>query len=158
MTDVARSKASAKGSAGGRDAAGSADVGRTPLGRVRGLGSAREGGHHWGQERALSVATLLLFVWLAVSLLRLPALDLETVSEWLRNPLAAVPMLLLIAATFRHLDWGLAVVVEDYVHEEGNKLLLLMLIRFASVGAGALAAFSVLKIAFAAAAATGATP
>jgi succinate dehydrogenase / fumarate reductase membrane anchor subunit len=125
----------------------------TPLGRVRGLGSAREGGHHWGQERALSVATLLLFVWLAVSLLRLPALDYETVTEWLKNPLAAVPMLLLIVVTFRHLDYGLTVVVEDYVHEEGNKLLLLMLIRFAAVAAGALAAFSVLKIAFTAAAA-----
>jgi succinate dehydrogenase / fumarate reductase, membrane anchor subunit len=126
----------------------------TPLGRVRGLGSAREGAHHWGQERALSVATLLLFVWLAVSLLRLPALDHETVTEWLRNPLAAVPMLLLIAATFRHVEMGLTVVVEDYVHEEGNKLLLLMLIRFAAVAAGALAAFSVLKIALGAVAAT----
>jgi succinate dehydrogenase / fumarate reductase membrane anchor subunit len=127
-------------------------TGATPLAQVRGLGSAREGAHHWGIERATSVATLLLFVWLGVSLLRLPALDLMTVSEWLRNPLAAVPMLLLIVTTFRHLDMGLVVVVEDYVHEESNKLLLLMLIHFASVLAGALALFSVLKIAFAAAA------
>jgi succinate dehydrogenase / fumarate reductase membrane anchor subunit len=127
-------------------------TGATPLAQVRGLGSAREGAHHWGIERATSVATLLLFVWLGVSLLRLPALDLQTVSEWLRNPLAAVPMLLLIVTTFRHLDMGLVVVVEDYVHEESNKLLLLMLIHFASIGAGALALFSVLKIAFAAAA------
>jgi len=124
-------------------------TGATPLAQVRGLGSARAGAHHWGIERATSVATLLLFVWLGVSLLRLPALDLQTVSEWLRNPLAAVPMLLLIVTAFRHLDMGLVVVVEDYVHEESNKLLLLMLIHFASVLAGALAVFSVLKIAFA---------
>lgn len=133
-------------------------TGATPLAQVRGLGSAREGAHHWGMERALSVATLLLFVWLGVSLLRLPALDQMTVTEWLRNPLAAVPMLLLIATTFRHLDYGLVVVVEDYVHEESNKMLLLMLIHFASILAGTLAAFSVLKIAFAAAGGGGAIP
>ena len=127
----------------------------TPLGQVRGLGSAREGGAHWGMERALSVATFLLFVWLGASLALLPALDHMTVTEWLRNPLAAVPMLLLIAATFRHLDYGLVVVVEDYVHEEGNKLILLMLIHVASILGGALAAFSVLKIALSVAAGAG---
>ena len=128
-------------------------TGSTPLGAVRGLGSAREGGHHWGVERALSVATLLLWVWLAVSLLVLPDLDLQTLTVWLRNPLAAVPMLLLVATTFRHLDMGLVVVIEDYVHEELNKMLLLMLVHFASVAGGALAAFAVLKIAFSVAAA-----
>jgi len=148
MSDVARSKASAKGASAGRDSSGAANPGRTPLGAVRGLGSAREGGHHWGVERALSVAVLLLWVWLAVSLLRLPALDLDTIAQWLRNPLAAVPMLLLIVTTFRHLDMGLVVVIEDYVHEELNKMLLLMIVHFASVFAAALAAFAVLKIAF----------
>ena len=123
-------------------------TGGTPLGAVRGLGSAREGGHHWGVERALSVATLLLWVWFAASLLILPDLDLQTLTVWLKNPLAAVPMLLLIVTTFRHLDMGLVVVIEDYVHEELNKMLLLMLVHFASVSAGALAAFAVLKIAF----------
>ena len=123
----------------------------TPLGQVRGLGSKREGGEHWGMERAWSVATLLLWIWLAASLVLLPALDLQTLIEWLRNPSAAVPMLLLIGATFRHLDYGLVVVVEDYVHEEGNKLLLLMLIHFASILGASLAAFSVLKIALSAA-------
>jgi succinate dehydrogenase / fumarate reductase membrane anchor subunit len=126
----------------------------TPLGQVRGLGSAREGGEHWGMERALSVATFLLFVWLGASLALLPALDHMTVTEWLRNPLAAVPTLLLIAATFRHLDYGLVVVVEDYVHEEGNKLILLMLIHFASIIGASLAAFAVLKIALGAATGT----
>jgi succinate dehydrogenase / fumarate reductase membrane anchor subunit len=124
-------------------------VTRTPLGRVRGTGSAREGAEHWWHERLSSVATLLLFVWLIVSLLRLPALDHRGVTEWLRDPLAAVPMLLLIAATFWHLKMGLQVIVEDYVHDEGNKFLVLLLLNLAAVGAAAFAIFAVLKIAFA---------
>jgi succinate dehydrogenase / fumarate reductase membrane anchor subunit len=119
----------------------------TPLARVRGLGSAREGGHHWWIERLTSVSTLLLFVWLLVSLLRLPALDYRTVNEWLQGPLAAVPMLLLIVSTFWHLKLGMQVVIEDYVHEEGSKFLSLLLLNFATVTAAAFALFAVLRIA-----------
>jgi succinate dehydrogenase / fumarate reductase membrane anchor subunit len=121
----------------------------TGAARAPGTGSAREGAEHWWHERLSSVATLLLFVWLIVSLLRLPALDHRGVTEWLRDPLAAVPMLLLIAATFWHLKMGLQVIVEDYVHDEGNKFLALLLLSFASVGGAAFAIFAVLKIAFA---------
>ncbi|HEX9964146.1 MAG TPA: succinate dehydrogenase, hydrophobic membrane anchor protein [Allosphingosinicella sp.] len=124
-------------------------VTRTPLGRVRGTGSAREGAEHWWHERASSVAVLLLFVWLIVSLLRLPSLDHRGVTEWLRDPLAAVPMLLLVLATFWHLKMGLQVILEDYVHDEGNRFLSILLLNFAAVGAGAFALFAVLKIAFA---------
>ncbi len=123
----------------------------TPLARARGLGSAREGAEHWWHERASSVAVLLLFIWLIVSLLRLPALDHRGITEWLRDPRAAVPMLLLIAATFWHLKMGLQVIIEDYVHDEGNKFLVLLLLSFAAVGGAAFAIFAVLKIAFTAA-------
>ena len=117
--------------------------------RVRDSGSAREGAGHWWHERLSSVAVLLLFVWLIVSLLRLPALDHRGVTEWLKDPLAAVPMLLLVAATFWHLKMGLQVIVEDYVHEEGSKFLSLLLLSFAAAGGAAFAIFAVLKIAFA---------
>ena len=120
----------------------------TPIGRVRGLGSAKSGAHHWWLERLTSVSTLVLFVWVLVALLRLPALDHETVREWLSSPLAAVPMLLLIVSTFWHLKLGLQVVIEDYVHEEGSKFFSITLLNFFVIGAGALAFFSVLKIAF----------
>ncbi len=119
----------------------------TPLGRVRGLGPAREGAEHWWEERLSSFALLLLIVWLIVSLLRLPALDYESLHAWLAQPLAAVPMLLLIAATFWHSKMGLRVIVEDYVHEEGGKLFWIVVIDFLAILAGSLAAFSVLKIA-----------
>ncbi|MDQ4086731.1 MAG: succinate dehydrogenase, hydrophobic membrane anchor protein [Pseudomonadota bacterium] len=120
----------------------------TPLARVRGLGSAQAGAHHWWHERLSSIATFLLFVWLIVSLLRLPALDHATLAEWLAQPLAAAPMLLLIVATFWHLKLGLQVIVEDYVHEEGGKLFWIVLINFAAMFGAALALFSVLKLAF----------
>jgi succinate dehydrogenase / fumarate reductase membrane anchor subunit len=119
----------------------------TALSEARGLGSAREGAEHWGLERLTAVSTLALFVWFGVSLVRLPGLDLQTITAWLRQPLAAVPMLLLIVSTFWHLMMGLIVVVEDYVHEEGGKLIWLMLIKFASILAGSIALFCVLKVA-----------
>jgi succinate dehydrogenase / fumarate reductase membrane anchor subunit len=119
----------------------------SPLGRVRGLGSARSGAGHWWHERLSSVAAFLLFLWLIASVLRLPDLSYGTVTEWLAEPLAAVPMLLLILVTFWHLKLGLQVIVEDYVHEEGTKLFTIVLLNFFAVGAAALALFSVLKIA-----------
>lgn len=122
----------------------------TPLGRVRGLGSAQAGARHWWHERLTAISTLALLVWLVVSLLRLPDLHYGTFVVWLAQPLAAVPMLLLIFSVFWHLKMGLQVVVEDYVHEEGGKFFWIVLINFFAVAAGTLAAFSVLKIAFAA--------
>ena len=118
------------------------------IARVRGLGSARSGAHHWWVERLTSVSTLLLFVWLLVSLLRMPSLSHGAVTQWLSSPIAAVPMLLLIVSTFWHLKLGLQVIIEDYVHEEGLKLFSITLLNFLAIGAGALAFFSVLKIAF----------
>ena len=123
-------------------------IAKTPVGHVRGLGSARSGAHHWWLERLTSVSTLLLFVWLIASLLRLPSLGHEAMVDWLSGPLAAVPMLLLIVSTFWHLKLGLQVIIEDYVHEEGLKLFSITLLNFFAIGGAALAFFSVLKIAF----------
>jgi succinate dehydrogenase / fumarate reductase membrane anchor subunit len=119
----------------------------TPLKRVRGLGSARSGAHHWWLERLTSVATLVLLVWLAVSLVRMPDLAHGTLAEWLAAPLVAVPMLLLIVGMFWHLRMGLQVVVEDYVHAEGPKLFWITAITFLSLFGAALAIFAVLKVA-----------
>jgi succinate dehydrogenase / fumarate reductase membrane anchor subunit len=120
----------------------------TPISRVRGLGSAKSGAHHWWLERLTSISTLALFVWFLASIFRLPTLDHEAVVTWLSSPMAAVPMLLLIVSTFWHLKLGLQVVVEDYVHEGGLKLFSITLINFFAIALGALAFFSVLKIAF----------
>jgi len=120
----------------------------TELKKVRGLGSAREGGEHWIGERVSSVALLLLGTWLLASLLMLPSLDHATVSEWLRTPLGAVPMALFVITSFVHGVDGLKVVVDDYVHEPGNNFALNTLLLFLAVAGAALALFALGKIAF----------
>jgi len=120
----------------------------TPLGRVRGLGSAREGGEHWLTERVTSIALLLLGIWLIASLLLLPALDLRTLGEWLQAPSGAVPMALLILVGFKHALDGMKVVVDDYVHDEGNRFALNLVLPFFAAGGGALALFALARIAF----------
>ena len=120
----------------------------TPLGRVRGLGSAREGGEHWLTERVTSIALLLLGIWLIASLLLLPALDLRTLGEWLQAPSGAVPMALLIVVGFKHALDGMKVVVDDYVHDEGNRFALNLVLLFFAAGGGALALFALARIAF----------
>jgi succinate dehydrogenase membrane anchor subunit len=120
----------------------------TPLARVRGLGSARTGARHWWIERLTSVSTLLLLVWFVVALLRLPDLGHATVVEWLSGPVNAAAMLLLVVSSFWHAKLGLQVVIEDYVHEEGNKAFLIGLLNFLVLAAGAVAVLAILKISF----------
>lgn len=120
----------------------------TPLGQVRALGSAREGGQHWISGRVLSIAQLLLGVWLIASLLMLPALDRATLVEWLRAPSGAVPMALFVITAFIHGHDGMKVVVDDYVHDEGNRFALNTLLLFVAVAGASLSLFSLAKIAF----------
>lgn len=120
----------------------------TPLGKVRGLGSAREGGEHWLTERVTSIALLLLGTWLAASLMLLPHLDYRTVVEWLHAPSGAMPMALLVIVGFRHALDGMKVVVDDYVHDESSRFAVNILLLFLAVGGGALALFALARIAF----------
>lgn len=120
----------------------------TPLGRVRGLGSAHHGGEHWLTERVTSIALLLLGIWLIASLLLLPKLDQRTLVEWLHAPSGAVPMALLVVVGFRHALDGMKVFVDDYVHEEGSRFAINTLLLFLAVGGAALALFALARIAF----------
>ena len=120
----------------------------TPIGRVRGLGSAHRGGEHWLTERVTSIALLLLGTWFLVSLLLLPRLDQRTVVEWLHAPSGAIPMALLIIVGFRHALDGVKVTVDDYVHEEGSRFVINLLLLFLAVAGGALALFALARIAF----------
>lgn len=114
--------------------------------------SSPHGGEHWMRERLTSAASLLLGLWFVVSLLLLPRLDRLTLSEWLQAPSGAVPMALLIIIGFIHSVDGLKTVVDDYVHDEGSRLLMHGILTFAGIGVGAVALFSLAKIAFGAAA------
>ena len=120
----------------------------TPLGKVRGLGSAREGGEHWLTERVTSIALLLLGVWFIASLLLLPKLDRTTLLEWLHAPSGAIPMALLIVIGFKHALDGMKVFIDDYVHEPGNNFVINTLLLFLAVAGGAIALFALGTIAF----------
>ena len=119
----------------------------TGLGRVRGLGSAKHGGAHWVFHRMTAVGNLLLMPWLLVSLVRLPAYHFTTITTWLSQPMAAVPMMLLVISVFWHFRMGLQVVIEDYVHEEGSKFACLTALTFYTLGSAAFALFAIAKIA-----------
>jgi succinate dehydrogenase / fumarate reductase membrane anchor subunit len=120
----------------------------TPLGKVEGLGSANHGGGHWLSERVSSAALLLLGAWLIASLLFLPSLDQATFAEWLAAPSGAVPMALLVITAFKHGLDGMKVVVDDYVHDEGNRFALNTLLLFLAIGGASLALFALGRIAF----------
>jgi len=123
----------------------------TPLGKVKGLGSAGHGGHHWLEERFTSVALLLLSLWLIFSLIMLPVLDRQTLSEWLGSAWGAIPMALFIIAAFKHGLDGLKVAVDDYVHDEGNRIGIHYALTMAAIAGAAISLFALAKIAFGAA-------
>ena len=121
---------------------------RTPLSRARGLGSAKHGVTHWIAERVSSIALVPLTLWMVFAVLRLSAGDYQFAAHWIAQPLNAVLMVLLLAISFWHMAAGMRVIVEDYIHVTLNKSALLILNLFVCGLAGALAIFSILKVAF----------
>lgn len=120
---------------------------RSPLSRALGLGSAKEGVEQWWIERVTAVALVPLTIWFAASMIALAGSDHAAFIAWLRTPLAAILMVLLLIALFYHTALGLQVVIEDYVHSWAKipALIAMRLACFALAAAGILA---VLLIAF----------
>jgi succinate dehydrogenase / fumarate reductase membrane anchor subunit len=124
----------------------------TPLGKVRGLGSARHGGEHWLSERVTSIALMLLGVWFVASLIMLPDLSPRTIAEWLHSPTGGIPMALFVIFGFKHALDGVKVVVDDYVHEEGSRFAISTLLLVLAIGGAAIALYALASLAFGAAA------
>lgn len=120
----------------------------TSIGRVRGLGSAKSGTHHWIIQRFTAVGNMLLVLWLIFALLQMPGLDYGSVTSWLSQPLVAVPVMLMLVSVFWHLKLGLQVLIEDYVHDDGLKFFAVLLLNFYAIGGAALGLFAIAKIAF----------
>lgn len=119
---------------------------RTPLKSVRRLGSAKEGADHFWQQRLTGVANLVLaafFVWLMVSL---AGADYAAVKARLASPWVAIPLLLLIVSGMIHMRLGMQVIIEDYVHGEATKVVLLMANTFFAIAVGATCVFAVMKL------------
>ena len=120
---------------------------RTPIARARGLGSAKDGTHHWWMQRITAIALVPLTVWLVGSLVAIGTADHAQTVHWIRTPAVSIALLLTIAALFHHAQLGLQAVVEDYVHAEWKKIAALIAIKLLAITAAATAAFSVLRIA-----------
>lgn len=119
---------------------------RSDLGRVRGLGAAKDGVAHWWAQRVTALALVPLALWFAASIVSLAGADYAEVVDWIGSPLPAVLLVLLIVATFHHAQLGLQVIIEDYVHREGMKVSLILLVKGAAVLLGVVSLFAVLRI------------
>lgn len=121
---------------------------RTPLAKVRGLGSAKEGTDHFWKQRVTAVANVLLVSFLLVFFVRYAGADYTTVKHALGRPVNAIALLVLAVSGAMHMRLGMQTIIEDYVHSEGRKVVALMLNSFFAILVGITCVFAVLKLSF----------
>ena len=121
---------------------------RTPLARVRGHGSAKSGTEHFWHQRLTAIANIPLTITAVIILITLLGRNQAAVAQILGSPTIAIIMLLFIASITIHMRIGMAVVIEDYVHDESMKLAALLANTFFTIVVGLTAAFGIVKLAF----------
>jgi succinate dehydrogenase / fumarate reductase, membrane anchor subunit len=119
---------------------------RTPLSRGRGLGSAKAGTRDFRIQRLTAAANVPLALLLIAFVVALTGADYATVRSYLGNPLVAIPMLLLVLSGTWHMRIGMQVILEDYIHKEGPKVVLLALNNFFSAVVAIAGVYAILKI------------
>ena len=122
------------------------DMMRSPLGRARGLGSARAGAAHWWAERITALALVPLSLWFLCAVVRLLGASRQDVVSWMAGPLPIVLMIALVIATFYHLQLGLQVVIEDYVTSDAARIGGILLVKGLSVLLAIACIVSVLRL------------
>ena len=122
---------------------------RSPLAHARGLGSAKDGTHHFWVQRVSAVALIPLSLWFVFSVAQLAGGDYGMVRHWVHAPSVAITLILFISAALYHSMLGVQVVIEDYISSEGTKMVSLLLSKFAHVIVAVSAVFAVLKVALA---------
>jgi succinate dehydrogenase / fumarate reductase membrane anchor subunit len=120
---------------------------KTHLARVRGLGSAKEGSHHWWMQRLTAIALIPLTVWFAISIIGIVGADHAAVVNWFSSPVISIFMILFVSTMVYHSTLGVQVVIEDYIHKERWKFGLLIALKFFGITLGVVAVFSILKLA-----------
>ncbi len=123
---------------------------RTPLSNVKGLGSAKEGTHHFWVQRLTALALVPLVLWMCFSIAALPSSDYATIRAWVGNSFNAVLLVLTLIAAFYHAKLGLQMIIEDYISSHATRTAGIILSTFVCILLACLGVFSVLKIAFAA--------
>lgn len=121
---------------------------RTPLARVRGRGAAKSGTGHFWHQRVTAVANIPLTIAAVIILIILLGRNQAAAAQILGSPAIAIIMLLFIASITIHMRIGMAVIIEDYVHDESTKLTLLMANTFFTVAVGLASAYGILKLSF----------
>jgi len=121
---------------------------RTPLGRVRGFGSARSGTEHFIQQRLTAIANVPLTIAALVIVISLIGRNHAAVAQILGSMPVAIVMLLFIISTFYHMKIGMQVVIEDYVHQDRAKYALLILNTFFAIAAGFSSIYAILRLSF----------
>ena len=121
---------------------------RTPMARVRGLGSAHEGTDHFWRQRLTGIALVPLTLFFVGFLVCMNGADYGVVRAALANPLVALAMAVMLVAGLVHMRLGMQVIVEDYVHGEGGKLTLFILNTFFTIAVGVVSVFALAKLSF----------
>jgi succinate dehydrogenase / fumarate reductase membrane anchor subunit len=119
---------------------------RAPLATARGLGSAKEGTHHFWNQRLTAIVLVPMTLWFMVSLVRMTNVDYATVTQWIAAPLNAVLLLIFLLALFYHALLGVQVVIEDYIHSEWQKIACLILVKFTILLTGLTSVLAVIKV------------
>ncbi len=119
---------------------------RAPLATARGLGSAKEGTHHFWNQRLTAIALVPLTLWIMASIVSMTTVDYQTVTQWIAAPLNAVLLLIFLLSLFYHALLGVQVVIEDYIHSEWQKIACLLLVKFLVLLTGLTSALAVLKV------------
>ena len=123
---------------------------RTPLGKVRGLGSAKDGTEHFWRQRLTAFANIPLTIFFIGLIIALNGAEYATVKAALSNPFVALLTMGAILSALYHMKLGMQVVIEDYIHTEGTKFLLVMLNALFCAALGLISVFALMKLAFAA--------
>jgi len=121
---------------------------RTPLSRVRGLGSAKSGTEHFWRQRLTSIANIPLVLFFVISIVFLAGSDHAAFVAYMSNPIVAILMLLMIVSALYHMCLGMQVIIEDYIHSEGLKVIALLGNTFFSIAVGTGCVFAILKLSF----------
>lgn len=119
---------------------------RTSLAKVRGLGSAKDGTHHWWMQRVTAIALMPLFIWAVFALLNVPLSDVPALNAWMKGPVKALLLGIFICVACYHGKLGMQVVIEDYVHRCFRKHVFLMINAFVFTLLAGMGVLAILKL------------